>query len=84
MSGQRRARSRHAGRALAASAGIVIGRVQRLTHGRQPIPERQLADDQLECEVARLDRAVEAALAEMRTERDQLAGGGGGEPQLSP
>ncbi len=82
MSPERRERPRHSGRALAASAGIVIGRVQRLTRGRQPIPERKLTDEAPEREAARLDRAVAAALEELRAERAHLAEAGARDPEL--
>ncbi|MDX8401428.1 MAG: phosphoenolpyruvate-utilizing N-terminal domain-containing protein, partial [Mariprofundaceae bacterium] len=73
---------RASGRAVAASSGVVIGRVQRLIHGRMPIPERRIPDGLLEAEVQRLDRAVAQAMNELIAEREQLARAGARDPEL--
>ncbi|MFQ5581976.1 MAG: phosphoenolpyruvate--protein phosphotransferase [Mariprofundaceae bacterium] len=60
------------GKAVAASAGIVIGRVQKLMYGRHPIPEHRLAPEQVEDEVVRLASAAAMALAELDEERHHI------------
>jgi len=71
---------RQEGRAIAASSGIVIGRVQKLTRGRQPIPELTVELAQVEGEVMRLLAAVDAAIAEMDVEREHLEQAGATDP----
>jgi phosphotransferase system enzyme I (PtsI) len=66
-------RPRRQGKAVASSSGIIIGRVHKLMHGRQPIPERELTAEQLDAEVFRLMAAVEASVAEIDIERDHLS-----------
>jgi len=63
---------RRAGKAVASSDGIVIGRVQRLLHGRQPIPVLAIAEQHIEQEVARLAAAIIAAKAEVDQECEHL------------
>lgn len=64
----------HQGTAIAASSGIVVGKVQKLAHGRQPIPERQLKKSEIASELRRLNRAVENALIHLDQERKELEG----------
>jgi phosphotransferase system enzyme I (PtsI) len=73
---------RRQGKAVAASSGIIIGRVKKLMRGRHPTPERELATDQLEEEVVRLMAAVEAAVAEIDVEREHLEQTGAKEPLM--
>jgi phosphotransferase system enzyme I (PtsI) len=75
-------RSSVRGHGIDASAGVAIGRVQKLLEGRTPIPEYHLAAGQIEDEVNRLDQAVEQALADLVRERDQLARIGAQDPLL--
>jgi len=71
---------RREGRAIASSSGVVIGRVQKLQHGRQSIPELSVELEQVEGEVMRLLAAVDAAIAEMDVERDHLEQAGAHDP----
>ncbi|MDQ7011616.1 MAG: phosphoenolpyruvate--protein phosphotransferase [Mariprofundaceae bacterium] len=64
-----RIKERHCGKAVAASGGVVIGRVQKLMYGRHPIPEYDLREDQIRDEIRRLDSATALALAELDEER---------------
>jgi phosphotransferase system enzyme I (PtsI) len=75
-------RPRSQGDAAAASSGIVIGRVHKLMHGRQPIPEIELTAGQLDDEVTRLTAAVEASVAEIDVERDHLSQIGARDPLM--
>ncbi|RMH60044.1 MAG: phosphoenolpyruvate--protein phosphotransferase [Zetaproteobacteria bacterium] len=59
-------------RAVAKSAGIAIGRVQQLAHGRVPIPELKIAPHQAEDEVARFRDGVKRSLNEINEECAQL------------
>lgn len=73
---------RRQGNAAAASSGIVIGRVHKLMHGRQPIPERKLRAAQLDDEITRFMAAVEASVAEIDIERDHLSKIGARDPLM--
>ncbi|MDX8395250.1 MAG: phosphoenolpyruvate--protein phosphotransferase [Mariprofundaceae bacterium] len=61
------------GNAIAGSGGILMGRIQKLTHGRHPIPERSLKKREVNGEVRRLQRAVEMVLVDMNQEHNDLA-----------
>lgn len=60
------------GNAVASSDGIVIGRVQKLTTGRHPIPERHLEETDIAFELQRLDSALAEAMKELEEEREHL------------
>ncbi len=60
------------GNAVASSGGIVIGRVQKLTSGRHPIPERTLEQTDIPFELQRLDSALAEAMKELEEEREHL------------
>jgi phosphotransferase system enzyme I (PtsI) len=75
-------RQRRQGNAAAASSGIIIGRVHKLMHGRQPIPERELTTEQLDGEISRLMAAVQASVAEIDIERDHLSQIGARDPLM--
>jgi len=75
-------RSSVRGHGIDASAGVAIGRVQKLLEGRTPIPEFHLAEGKIEAEVERLDQAVAQAQADLVRERDQLASIGAQDPLL--
>ena len=75
-------RQRRQGHAVASSSGIIIGRVHKLMHGRQPIPERELTAEQLDGEVSRLMAAVEASVAEIDIERNHLLQIGARDPLM--
>lgn len=60
------------GNAVASSGGIVIGRVQKLTTGRHPIPERHLEQTDIAFELQRLDSALAEAMKELEEEREHL------------
>ena len=64
---------RREGQAVASSSGIIIGRVQKLLHGRQPIPARGIVSELVEHEVTRLLDAIEAAKTDVDIERDHLS-----------
>ena len=70
------------GRGIDSSAGVVIGRVQKLLEGRKPIPEYHLTEDQIDIEIRRLGLAIEQALQDLGSERDQLARMGAQDPLL--
>jgi len=70
------------GRAVASSAGIIIGRVQKLLHGRQPIPTLYIAIEHIEREVVRLLAAIDAAKADIDIERDHLDKAGAKDPLM--
>ena len=70
------------GRGIDSSAGVVIGRVQKLLEGRQPIPEYHLTEGQVDVEVGRLEMAVEQALGDLVQEQEQLARMGAQDPLL--
>jgi len=71
---------RRQGHAVASSAGVVIGRVKKLLHGRQPVVERSIHRDLIELEVARLHSAIEAAGQAIDIERNHLVEGGVSDP----
>ncbi|MFQ5519270.1 MAG: putative PEP-binding protein, partial [Mariprofundus sp.] len=73
---------RRQGDAIASSSGIIIGRVQKLLHGRQPIPERKIDRSKIEHEIGRLQLAIDAARAEIDVEREHLSGIGGRDPLM--
>ncbi len=60
------------GTATASSAGIVIGRVQKLAGGEFPVPERHIAGADIEAEVHRFEQAVSASVADFDSERLHL------------
>jgi len=62
------------GRAVAASPGIAISRVQKLVSGRTPIPEYNLSPDQVNKEVERLRIAVGSSLSQLKAQRASLLG----------
>ncbi|MBF0281254.1 MAG: phosphoenolpyruvate--protein phosphotransferase [Zetaproteobacteria bacterium] len=59
--------------AIARSSGIVIGRVQKLTRGRQRIPEYSVEVSNLNGECERLAQAIDAAADLLAAECDKLA-----------
>jgi len=63
---------RREGRAVASSADIVIGRVRKLLHGHQPVPERSIDRSMIEQEVVRLLAAIDAAVHSIDVERNHL------------
>jgi len=65
-------RSRREGIAVAASSGVIIGRVKKVAYGHSKVPQREIVSTELEHEVTRLLNAVEAAVIEIETERDHL------------
>lgn len=60
------------GNAISSSDGVVIGRIQKLTSGRHPIPERKLDHTDVPFELQRLDSALAEALKELEEEREHL------------
>lgn len=70
--GIQRTGPRREGRAVASSSGIIIGRVQKLLHGRKPIPERDIEVGKVDVEIERLQQAIDEALAEVNVEREHL------------
>ncbi len=65
-------RPRRDGRAVAASAGVIIGRVRKLASNHLNVPRHEVVASECHREVARLLRAVEAAVAEIDVERAHL------------
>lgn len=63
---------RREGYAVASSSGIVIGRAHKLCRGKQPVHKRMLEAAQVEAEVKRLIRAIDAACNEVDVERQHL------------
>ncbi|WP_370465502.1 phosphoenolpyruvate--protein phosphotransferase [Mariprofundus sp. NF] len=63
---------RREGRAAASSSGIIIGHVQKLRHGRQPIPEHSIEASEVRSEVLRLLGAIDEARSEVDFERSHL------------
>jgi len=80
--GQTPAAARREGRAIASSAGIVIGRVKKLFHGRQPVPERVISSAMIKQEIARLQAAIKAAAKAIDVERDHLIEAGVSDPLM--
>ena len=64
---------RHTGTGVDSSPGIVIGRIQKLEHGRTPIPERKIESEEVKEEIARLQEAVDTAVTEIEFEKSQLS-----------
>jgi len=60
------------GTAAASSAGIVIGRVQKLAGGEFPVPERRIEEPDIEQEVRRFEQAVSASVVDFDSERLHL------------
>jgi len=70
MTGQRRT---YRGTAVVSSDGVAVGRVQKLTLGRHPIPEYCITgDDVVQEEGRRLSAAIGAAVAELEEELSHL------------
>ncbi|MDQ6969371.1 MAG: phosphoenolpyruvate--protein phosphotransferase [Mariprofundus sp.] len=75
-------RLRREGSCVASSSGIVIGCVQKVLHGQQPIPAVDIEHDQIEQEVSRLLVAIEAAIADIDVEREHLNQAGAKDPLM--
>jgi len=73
---------RREGQCVASSSGIVIGCVQKVLHGRQPIPVLDIELEQTESEVERLLAAIEAAIADIDVEREHLDQAGAKDPLM--
>jgi len=54
------------------STGIAIGRIQKLTRGRIPIPEKNIQPHQVEDEIQRLKQSIKYSLDELNIECEQL------------
>jgi len=65
-------RPRREGIAVAASSGVIVGRVKKVAYGHMKVPKREVLSSDLEQEVTRLLNAIEAAVIEIETERDHL------------
>ena len=74
--------TRREGKSVATSSGVIIGRVHKLLHGRQPIPVLTIAHDQLEHEADRLLAAIDAAVSDIDIERHHLHQAGAKEPLM--
>ena len=59
-------------KAAGKSTGIAIGRIQKLTRGRIPIPEKNIRPDQVADEVERLKQGIRHSLDELNLECEQL------------
>jgi len=62
------------GAAAACSPGIVIGRVQKVSSGEFPVPERQIDADRIQVEIARFEQAVADSVTDFDRERQHLTG----------
>ncbi len=62
------------GAAAACSPGIVIGRVQKVSSGEFPVPERQIEADRIQVEIARFEQAVADSVTDFDRERQHLTG----------
>ena len=60
---------------ISASKGIAIGRVHAVDRGRPEATERRLAVSEIEAEVERFERAVDAARAELRAVKARIPDG---------
>ena len=67
---------RREGRAVASSSGMIIGRVQKLLHGRKAIPEREISEAETNIELLRLLEAINQARSEVEVEHQHLLDGG--------
>jgi len=65
-------RPRRDGTAVAASSGVMIGHVKKIASGHMQVPRREVGSWQVEEEVLRLHKAVEAAVTEIDIERSHL------------
>lgn len=60
------------GTAVAASPGIAIGLVRKISRGRTPIPEKEIDAGDIQTEIARLEQAVADSVADLDAERSHL------------
>jgi phosphotransferase system enzyme I (PtsI) len=67
---------------IAASPGIAIGRVTVFDRRSVPVARRRISADDVEAEVSRLERAVEAARWEVQAARDALGPDAGADHRL--
>ncbi|MDX8406818.1 MAG: phosphoenolpyruvate--protein phosphotransferase [Mariprofundaceae bacterium] len=65
-------RPRREGGSVAASSGVIIGRVKKRVYGALKVPQREVLSTQLNHEASRLLKAVEAAVTEIDVERKHL------------
>jgi len=82
IAGYHHVASRRQGAVVASSSGIVIGRAQVVTHGRQKVPEHAIGQHQVEAEINRLRAAIEAAALAIDVEREHLQAAGIHEPMV--
>lgn len=57
------------GTSVAASPGIVIGLVQKINSGQNPIPEREVGTDEVQAEINRLEQAIIDSVTDLDAER---------------
>ncbi|OIO70317.1 MAG: phosphoenolpyruvate--protein phosphotransferase [Zetaproteobacteria bacterium CG12_big_fil_rev_8_21_14_0_65_55_1124] len=62
------------GRAAACSPGIVIGKIQKVSSGEFPIPERHIEAERVATEISRFEQAVADSVADFDRERHHLIG----------
>lgn len=73
---------REARSGIAASPGVAVGRATVFDRRAMPVPRRRVAPEEVEGEVARLERAVEEAREEIEAIRDALPAGAGPDHRL--
>ncbi|MDX8409050.1 MAG: phosphoenolpyruvate--protein phosphotransferase [Mariprofundales bacterium] len=69
---ERRESSRQQGSATAASSGVVIGRVQRITNQTLHVPHYHIEPSSIEQELDRFDNARRASIARVKKEMESL------------
>jgi len=62
------------GTAVAASPGIAIGLVQKVSPGQMPIPEKKIGTEDIQVEIERLEQAIVDSVADLDAERLHLLG----------
>ncbi len=67
---------------IAASPGVAIGKVTVFDRRSVPVPRRRIASEDIEREVARLEKAMEDARHEVETVRDSLPADAGADHRL--
>ncbi len=71
-SGRRKNHARQQGSAVAASSGVVIGRVHRITHRNQHVPHYHIEPSSIEQELHRFDNARQASIIQVKKELESL------------
>lgn len=70
------------GKVAASSPGIAIGKVQKVSAGRKPIPEYDIEGSRVDLEVVRLQKAIEKSVAQLDEQQTQLSNVASKDPGL--